>query len=162
AQHPSEPLFGLHLQRPQRPHRRRRSLPRVRPAHRSDVGQRRHEPQLPVGRWKRLAVARGETVVHHVFTTETQSPQRFLFFVSLWDNPGSWLSDRPGPRRQLARCACKTANASFSLGPPVLATMTSSFLNSASISSRGRKAVRVARMAASTTACLARLKPKKS
>ena len=47
-------------------------------------------------------------------------------------------------------------------GPPVLATMTASFSNSARISARGRKAVRVARMAASTTACRARLKPRKS
>src|SRR5689334_3503299 len=64
--------------------------------------------------------------------------------------------------RAVRTYALSSAIASRSRGPAVLSTITWSRANSARICSAGRKWVRVARIAASSTAWRARLKPKNS
>src|SRR3989449_4923670 len=64
--------------------------------------------------------------------------------------------------RAVRTYSLSSAIASRSRGPAVLSTITWSRANSARIWSAGRRCVRVARIAASSTACRARLKPRNS
>src|SRR5256885_8316355 len=71
--------------------------------------------------------------------------------------------DAAGWGRGAARTySVSSAIASRSRRPAVLSTMTLSRANSARIWSGGKRCVRVARIAASMTACFARLKPRNS
>src|SRR2546421_4948992 len=71
--------------------------------------------------------------------------------------------DAAGWGRGAARTySVSSAIASRSRGPAVLSTMTWSRANSSRIWSGGKRCVRVARIAASMTACFARLKPRNS